>query len=309
MENYTDPEPNLTPQSHTEARTRRQPFTVAGTGFALALGGGFSRGFAHLGVLEVLEEERIPITMIVGSSIGSLLGAAYADGISIPELCEYGSQVRVRDFLRYQSVSPEALNGTPKKDRISRFVSDWFQARQIEDLAIPTAIVTTDMDTGAPHVFTHGPLDVAIRASCAFPGLFKPVEHNGRRLVDGCIAAPVPTALAAQTHNSYVLGVAVSSYQKGAASGRNVVQVFNQAFSALHKRMLLPLWARGADILLEPEVNHIVWSDFRRVDEARAAGAEAMRRALPYVRKMLDQRPQLGRVPENSGLMESGMAS
>lgn len=292
MTTFTSPASNAAPQSHAEARANRQIFVGAGTGIAVALGGGFSRGFAHLGVLEVMEEERIPISAIVGTSIGALLGAAYADGISIRELCEYGSQVQVRDLLRFQSPAPNAVKGAQKNDRISRFVREWFQARQVQELAIPTAIVTTDMDTGTPHVFTQGPLEVAVRASCAFPGLFKPVEHEGRHLVNGCVVAPVPIALAAQTNDSYVLGVAVGSNQKSASLGRSVVQVFNQAFSVLHKRMLPPFWAREADILLEPEVHHIVWSDFTRVDEARAAGAEAMRRALPYVRELLDRQSQ-----------------
>src|SRR3984893_6976265 len=163
-------------------------------GVVLALGGGFCRGFAQLGVLEVLEQEHIPITGIVGTSIGSLLGAAFADGIPGRELCELGRRVRIRDFLSFRKAQPE----TQMNDRIGQFVRERFHSSRIEDLSIATCIVTTDVDTRDPYVFSRGPLDVAIRASCAFPGLFEPVEYEGRTLADGCIVAPVPTAAAAR---------------------------------------------------------------------------------------------------------------
>src|SRR6266699_4878063 len=176
-------------------------------GVVLALGGGFCRGFAHLVVLEVLEQEHIPITGIVGTSIGSLLGAAFADRIPIRELCDLGRRVRIRDFIRFRRSQPQAQSN----DRIGQFVREWFHSGRVEELSIPTAVVTTDMDTCAPYVFTRGPLDVAIRASCAFPGLFGPVEYEGRSLADGCIVAPVPTVAAARMNLGCVLGVAVNS--------------------------------------------------------------------------------------------------
>jgi len=270
----------------------------------VALGGGFSRGFAHLGVLDVLEQEQIPVSAIVGTSIGALLGAAFADGISPRELCELGRRVRVRDFIRFQHSDRK----THKKDLISQFVGEWFRAGGVEDLPIPTAIVTTDLDTGAPHVFSRGPLDVAIRASCAFPGLFKPVEHEGRLLADGCIVAPVPTAIAARIHGGCVLGVAVNSNSAGTFCSENVVRVFDSAFRRSHRAVLEPSWLRHAEVLLEPEVHHIGWNDFSRVDEAFAAGTKAMRRALPHVQELLAQRTQLRAAPEITGRAETGLA-
>lgn len=257
----------------------------------MALGGGFSRGFAHLGVLEVLEQEHLPISAIVGTSVGGLLGAAYADGISFSDLCDLGRKVRLRDFLRFQHPGQETQGA--RKDCIGQLVRERFQASSVEDLAIPTAIVSTDIDTGAPYVFTRGPLDVALRASCAFPGLVKPVEFEGRLLADGCISAPVPTAIAARMHAVCVLGVSVASNDANSASPENMVKVFDPRFRASHRSALEPSWSRHADILLEPQVHQIDWNDFSRVDEAFAAGAEAMRRALPYLREILDRRSQL----------------
>jgi NTE family protein len=281
-----EPEPNSNRQSASAPRTSRIPSADSGSGIALALGGGFSRGFAHLGVLEVLEQEQIPISIIVGTSVGGLLGAAYADGISLRDLCDLGRRVRVRDFLRFH----QSEQGAKRKDCIGKFVQDWFRAKVVEDLAIQTVIVTTDLDTGAPYLFARGPIDVAMRATCAFPGLVKPVEYDGHLLADGCIVAPVPTAIAARINGGCVLGVSVGSNAAGPSSPENVVQVFDPGFRASQRNTLEPSWCRHADILLEPQVRHIDWNDFTRVDEAVAAGAEAMRRALPFLRELLDRR-------------------
>ena len=270
------------------SRTRQRPDADAELGIALALGGGFSRGFAHLGILQVLEQENVPISVIVGTSIGALLGAAYADGVSLRDLCDLGRRVRVRDFLRFRQRDPD----TQRKDRITQFVEEWMCAGNVEELRIPTAIVTTDLHTAAPYVFTSGPLAVALRASCAFPGLVKPVEFDGRLLADGCIAAPVPTATAARINGGCVLGVSVGSNLASTSPSENIVKVFDPAFRSSHRIALEPSWSRHADILLEPQVHHIDWNDFSRVDEAFSAGVEAASLALPAIRELLDRRFQ-----------------
>jgi len=285
------PEPTINRRPDDALCTRRVLTGDSGSGIVLALGGGFSRGFAHLGVLEVLEEERIPISSIVGTSIGGLLGAAYADGISLRDLCDLGRRVRVRDFLRFHQ-SGQGTQG-PRKDCIGQFVEGWFRATAVEELPIPTAIVSTDLDTGAPYVFTRGPLEVAIRATCAFPGLVKPVEYEGRLLADGCIVAPVPTSIAAGIHGAGVLGVSVGSNAASSTTEDDNVKVFDPGFRASHRSALETSRSRHADILLEPQVHHIGWNDFSRVDEAFAAGAEAMRRALPALRELLDRQSRL----------------
>jgi len=283
---------------------------------ALALGGGFARGFAHLGVLEVLEQEQIPVSGIAGTSIGGLLGAAYADGISIQELCDLGRKVRVRDFIRFHRSGQDS----PSNDRIGHFVREWFHSSRVEDLEIPTSIVTTDIDACAPYVFARGPLETAIRATCAFPGLFQPVEYEGRHLADGCIVAPVPTAIAARMNSLCVLGVAVGSTASNAsfpsssarrrvagALGSQRERTFAETVEG--KGMPEPTWTRHADLLLEPAVHQIRWDDFQSVDQAHEAGVEVMRRALPFVREMLDRRTQLRHPEENSVQIQSGVAS
>jgi len=305
MTPFRSPEPNADRQSADGLQTRRIRAGYEGAGVALALGGGFSRGFAHLGVLEVLEQAQIPISAIVGTSIGGLLGAAYADGISLRNLCDLGRRVRVRDFLRFHQSTQGAQK--QKKDCIDQFVQEWFRTGRLEELPIPTAIVTTDLETGAPYVFTSGPIDLAIRATCAFPGLVKPVEFEGRLLADGCIVAPVPTAIAARIHGGCVLGVSVGSNAASASSSENVVRVSDPGFRASHRNAPEPSWSRHADVLLEPQVHHIGWNDFSRVDEAFSAGAEAMRCALPSLLELLARRSQLPPAPEKSSFPERGL--
>jgi len=288
MPAFRVPEPNSNRQSNSGLQARIAAHTKDGTGITLALGGGFSRGFAHLGVLEVLEQERLPISRIVGTSIGALLGAAYADGISLSDLCELGRRVRVRDFLRFHP--RESSPGEQRKDCIGKFVQTWFRAGSLEELSIPTSIVATDLDTGAPYVFSRGPIEVAIRASCAFPGLVKPVEHEGHLLADGCIVAPVPTAIAARNNDGCVLGINVGIQENISGSPEDAVKIFDVKYRASHRSSLEPSWSRYADLLVEPNVGHFEWSDFSRVDEAVAAGAEAMRTAIPFIREILARR-------------------
>jgi NTE family protein len=299
-------EPNSDHPKAAELRVSRFPAAEGCTGVTLALGGGFSRGFAHLGVLEVLEQEHIPVSGIVGTSIGGLLGAAYADGISVSDLCDLGRQVRIRDFLRFHQSQPGDQGA--RKDCIGKFVREWFQAGRLEELRIPTAIVATDLGTGAPFIFKSGPVEVAIRATCAFPGLVKPVAYEDRLLADGCIVAPVPTQIAASLGGGCVLGVSVGSKDASATCPENVVQVFDDRRRASHRRAHEASRSTGADILLEPQVHHVDWNDFSRVDEAFAAGAEAMRRALPFLCEILERQSQLASAAEICSHAESRLA-
>jgi NTE family protein len=274
--------------THEPVQQPGQTGRASQIGVTLALSGGFSRGFAHLGVLEVLEKERIPIVAIAGTSIGSLLGAAYADGISIHELLDLGRHVHIRNFARFGR-SPQT---SPDRDRIGQFIREWLGARRVEELTIPTAIVATDVHTFAPYVFNSGPLEVAVRASCAFPGLFAPVEHHGRLLADGSLAAPVPTEVASQMNGGCVLAVAVSISGNSLLPRKKLGEPVRGTLHTAPSRVS-PIWATRADVILEPAVKQIEWDDFTRVQEAHAAGAEAMRAALPCVHELLAKQNRL----------------
>jgi NTE family protein len=253
-------------------------------GIGLALGGGFARGFAHLGVLQVLEQNHIPISCIAGTSVGSILGAAYASGAPLARIIATCRTLRFRDIARWRV----SRLGLASNHRLGDLIEQVFESRQFEDLRIPLAVVATDLNSGEPVVLTHGSLVDAIRASCAFPGLFEPVEIGTRCLADGGLVAPVPTHAARELGAEFVLGVSVGIQDGHRGTPSNIFQVVTRAVSAAQKHQL-EVWERHADLVLRPDVQSFAWDDFDRADEAIEAGAAVARQALPRIQKYLGQ--------------------
>jgi NTE family protein len=253
------------------------------TGLALALGGGFARGFAHLGVLQVLEQNHVPISYIAGTSVGSILGAAYASGAPLPRIIATCRTLRFRDIARWRV----SRLGLASNLRLADLIEQVFESRRFEDLRIPMAVVATDLANGEPVVFTHGNLSEAIRASCAFPGLFEPVQIGTRCLADGGLVAQVPTRAARELGAAHVIGVSVGVEDGHRGAPSNIFQVVCRAVSAAQKHQL-EIWERHADLVLRPDVQSLAWDDFDRADEAIEAGAAAARRALPRIEKLLN---------------------
>jgi NTE family protein len=261
------------------------PATRPGVG--LALGGGFARGFAHLGVLQVFEQHQIPISHIAGSSVGSILGAAYASGAPLARIIEACRTLRFRDIARWRV----SRLGLASNSRLGGLIERVFDSRQFEDLRIPLAVVATDLASGEPVVFTQGDLVDAIRASCAFPGLFEPVEIGTRCLADGGLVAPVPTRAVRNLGAATVIGISVGMQDGHRGAPSNIFQVVSRAVSAAQKHQL-EVWERYADLVLRPDVQFLAWDDFDRAEEAIEAGAVAARRALPRIEKLLGQKKE-----------------
>ncbi len=259
-------------------------------GIGLALGGGFARGFAHLGVLQVLEQNHIPISHIAGTSVGGILGAAYASGAPLARIMETCRTLRFRDIARWRV----SRLGLASNQRLENLIERVFESRRFEDLRIPLAVVATDLASGEPVVFTQGNLVDAIRASCAFPGLFEPVEIGTRCLADGALVAPVPTRAARDLGAATVIGVSVGMQDGHRGTPTNIFQVVSLAVNAAQKHQL-EIWERHADLVLRPDVQALAWDDFDRAEEAIAAGAAAARRALPRIEKLLGQKDEAAR--------------
>jgi len=257
-------------------------------GVSLALGGGFARGYAHLGVLRVFREQAIPVTSIAGSSIGSILGAAYASGEPLPRIISKCREIRFRDFARWRV----SRYGLASNERLGALVQKLFGTKQFEDLVLPLAIVATDLGTGDPVVFRQGNLADAIRASCAFPGLFEPVQIGTRCLADGGIVAPVPTRAAREMGAEIVVGVSVGLHDGQRGAPTNIFQVVSRAVSAAQKHQL-EAWERHADLVLRPAVQGLAWDDFDRIDEAIEAGSVAARSAVPRLKQLLHRQNDL----------------
>jgi NTE family protein len=266
-------------------------------GIGLALGGGLVHGYAHLGVLGVLEEQHIPISCLAGSSMGSIFAAAYASGTPLPSIIAKSREIRLRGFARWRV----SRFGAASNKSLGALVRRFIDGNQFEDLSIPTAIVATDLGSGDPVVFKEGSLADALRASCAFPGLFEPFVIGTRCLADGSLVAPVPTQAARELGAETVVGVHVGMHDGHSGAPTSIFQVVSRAVSAAQKQQLEG-WERHADLVLRPEVQALSWDDFERIDEAIEAGAAAARSALPQIRRLLLQRleahSELGRQGE-----------
>ncbi len=245
----------------------------------IALGGGFARGLAHIGVLKVLEEEGIPVDFIAGTSVGSVIGAAYASGSSAKELEELASLVRFKDFSRWSF----SRFGLFSNDKMSVLLRKILHCKTFEELRIPLAIAATDIITGEAAIFTKGDLVDPVRASCAYPGMFQPVKVEGRLMVDGLLAHAVPAMPLREMGADRVISVYLSAHWVKPGGPRHVFDVIGQCFSIAQDRMCGP-WKAASDIILEPEIGEFAYDDFVRAKDLIRCGEVATRAAIPQIR-------------------------
>jgi NTE family protein len=259
------------------SQTRLQP------SIALALGGGFARGIAHIGVLKVLEEENVPISMVAGTSVGALIGAAYCSGVTIAELEQIATRVRFKHFARWTL----SRYGFASNQRMIGFLSSILKVKTFEELLIPLAVTATDFSTGEGVVFHSGPLADPVRASCAYPGMFLPVRVRGRLLVDGMLAHAVPSVPLREMGAPRVLAVHLKgNWTSGDAGPRHLFDVIGQCF-AIAQDMTSGVWQAASDLVISPDVNGYRYDDFERSADLVGAGERAIRAALPEIRKWL----------------------
>ena len=260
-------------------------------GIGLALGGGFARGLAHVGVLKVLEEENIPIRFIAGTSVGALIGAAYCSGLSIAELEKLASQVRFKHFASWTL----SRYGFASNQRMIGFLNSILKVKTFEELRIPLAVTATDFSTGEGVVFHSGPLVDPVRASCAYPGMFLPVKIRGRLLIDGMLSYTVPSVPLRHMGAEYVLAVHLKGRWIGGDGPRHLFDVIGQCF-AIAQEMNSTQWKEAADLVIEPDVNGYKYDAFEHSAELIRAGEVVTRAALPEIRRLLErERPY---VPE-----------
>jgi NTE family protein len=261
----------------------------------VALGGGFARGITHIGALKVLEEESIAVDYVAGTSVGAIIGAAYCGGMTAAELEEMACAVRFRDFGRL-TLSRYGFYNT---DRMARFFARTLKKHTFEELRIPLAITATEFQTGEAAVFTKGALADPIRASCAYPGMFLPVEIEGRSYIDGMLAYAVPTTPLRSMGAERVIGIYLSSHWSNARPPRHVFEVIGQCFSIAQAK-LSDSWKKDADLVIEPEVYGFSYDCFERTPELIAAGEAAMRAELPRLRALL--MPALSTTKKKTGV-------
>jgi len=252
----------------------------------LALGGGAARGMAHVGVLRALVENDIRIDCIAGTSAGSIVGGAFAAGLSVAEIADFGRKLRWRDIGR---VTMSKL-GVQSNERLDHYMRARLPVSQFEELRIPLAVVATELKTGAAVVMRdEGDVPFAIRASCAIPGWYVPViDQHGRQLVDGGLVAVVPSTMTRSLGADIVIAVDVNS--EGATfigPTSSVIGVLLQSLMVVQKAAS-HYQREMADLVINPKVGHIRWDEMGRVNELMAAGYNAALESIPHIRKLID---------------------
>jgi len=269
----------------TRAVQGLRSFAYAGEGerprVGVALGGGFARGISHIGVLRVLEEHEIPIDFIAGTSVGALIAATYASGVSLQEMERRAIDTHFRDFGRWTL----SRMGMASNERIEDFLHKFTPANLFSDMKIPLTIVATDLISGESVHFTEGELSPALRASCAYPGLFLPVQYRDRILVDGFLTETVPSPAAKEMGADIVIGVHLEPGLLDTRP-RNTIEVISRSFSII-QMAATQSWRAETNVLIEPDVHHILWDDFAKTPILVAAGEAATKDALPQLKAAL----------------------
>ncbi|HVH60694.1 MAG TPA: patatin-like phospholipase family protein [Candidatus Sulfotelmatobacter sp.] len=246
----------------------------------VALAGGFARGIAHIGVLRVLREAGIPIDCVAGTSVGALIGAAFCGGASLEEMEKIGAVTTFADFGRW---TPSWL-GLATNQRIEKFLARFTPVRTFEGLQIPMAIATTDIIEGVTVYYSHGDVIPPLRASCAYPGLFVPIQYESRTLVDGFLTAPVPIEGVLLLGADIVIAVYLES--GNIEQPRTLTDILSRSFNIMQRHADFA-WRAQADIVVEPDVKQFVWDDFTKTPDLVAAGEVAALHALPQIRAAL----------------------
>jgi len=250
----------------------------------LALGGGAARGFAHVGVLEVLEQAGIRPDLVVGTSAGSLVAALYASGRNAQQLQQVAMAMDEAAFADW--TLPLFNRGVLRGEALARYVDAQVGHRTIENMAVPLGIVATDLKTGQGVLFRRGDTGTAVRASSAVPAVFVPVKIGTHEYVDGGLVSPVPVRYAREMGAEVVVAVDISSAPEGNPSG-DPLQILLQTFAIMGKS--INSWElKDADVVVRPALVGMGSGDFTNKQRAIAAGRAAMQAALPQLRAALE---------------------
>ena len=250
----------------------------------LALGGGAARGFAHVGVIQVLEEAGIRPALVTGTSAGSLVAALYAsgkNGAQLQHIAENMEEATIADWT-LQVLSRGALRG----EALAKYVNVQVGQKQIEALPMPLGIVATDLNSGNDIVFQRGDTGTAVRASSAVPAVFQPVKIGSREYVDGGLVSPVPVRAAKKMGAELIIAVDISSPPE-AASASGTLEILLQTFTIMGKS-INSLELQGADVVIRPQLLGVSSADFGSRKRSIEAGRKAMLAALPQLRSAIE---------------------
>ncbi len=273
---HTSDKSDAKPNTHT-ANTAKPKAVVA-----LALGGGASKGFAHIGIIKVLKENNIPVKVVTGTSAGSIVGSLYASGMS-PDRLELEAEILGKTDLVDLTLSS---SGFIKGEKLQNYINQKVGNRPIQQLPIKFAAVATDFESGKAVAFNRGNVGQAVRASASIPNVFQPTMIGGRRYVDGGLSQPVPVSAAKKQGANFIIAVDIS-----ARPVKNVNQGFFSYLDQTFNVMSIPLLQHElgqANVVIKPQV--LEMGSIGGFDQKRRAiqlGEEAARAALPEIKRKL----------------------
>lgn len=258
---------------------------------AVVLGAGAAKGFAHVGVLKVLESQKIPIHMIVGASVGSFVGSIYAYGFDAFRLQQLALSLERDDIV--DLTVPD--NGFIKGEKLENYVNRLVQGAPIEQFRIPFHAVATDIQTGAETPFGTGNAGVAVRASCSIPGVFRPVRIADRTYVDGGLVSPIPVDLARRYGADVVIAVDISA-DRNTNIPQKTISTILQSINIMYAK-ISQLQLPRADVVIRPDVGNIGSADFTKRHAAILEGEKAALAAMPAIQEIITRLRQEGRLP------------
>jgi len=257
---------------------------------ALVLGAGASKGFAHIGVLKILETNKIPVHMIVGTSVGSVIGSFYAYGLNAFELQKLSFSIEQKDIV--DLTIPE--NGFIKGEKLEEFVNRTLKNTPMEKLKLPFYAVATEIQNGQETVFGRGNTGQAVRASCSIPGVFRPVKIGDKVYVDGGVISPVAVEAAKRLGADVVLAVDISASTERTPPG-NTIETLLQSIDIMYSK-LAAIQLSQADVVIRPKVGYIGSSDFSKKHEAVMEGEKATIEIMPRILEIISQLRLEGRL-------------
>ena len=250
---------------------------------ALVLGAGAAKGFAHVGVLKVLEANHVPVHMVVGTSVGSFVGSLYAYGYPAYDLQKIAMGLEKGELVDW--TIPD--NGFVKGEKLEAYVNRMIRGTTMENLRVPFYAVATDIGSGEEMVFGKGNTGLAVRASCAIPGIFRPVRIGDRTYVDGGVVSPVAVDAARRLGADVVIAVDITGGAAGVIPETTLDTIF-QSINVMYGKIAAAQLSR-ADVVIQPKVGHIDSGDFTRRHEAILEGERAAQAALPKIQQLLGE--------------------
>ncbi len=260
---------------------------------ALVLGAGSSKGFAHIGVLKILEGNKIPIHMIVGTSAGSVVGSLYAYGMDAFSLQKLSFSVQKDDIVDLLYLPS---NGFIKGEKLEEFINKTVNYTPMEKLKIPFYAVATDLESGQEMIFGKGNTGTAVRASCSIPGIFRAVRISDRVYVDGGVVSPVAVDAAKKLGADVVIAVDISS-AVDRTQPEGTIDTLLQSINIMYSK-LGSIQVCKADVVIKPKVSYIGSADFSKRHEAILEGEKAAIGALPQILQIVTQLRQEGRLEQ-----------